>query len=584
MISIDEQVETLAKAVKANATVDSAIQYAKDIVAGEIVAGKKMKQACQRFLTDLEQQDKSGFKFSRKRAERALKFFPLFCCHIKGSLAGQPIVLEDWQAFIIVNIFGWFQKSRAGKWVRRFRYVYIEVARKNGKSTLLSGIALYMMVFDGEGGAEIYCAAVDKDQARIVWEASAAMIEKSLALSSVLKVTRSKYLVELVKNYSVFLPLSRDTKKMDGLNVHCGILDEVHAHPDRKVFDLVKDGMSSREQPLLAMITTAGTNKLGVCFEQRKHVANILSGDTKDKESERYFGAIFDLDDEDEPYDEEAWKKANPCLGKAKLPDAMDSQAALSKISAIARINFLIKDLNRWLDGGIRWIDLEKWKACASNKDFESKEDLRNMPCWLGVDLSIKGDVTALVLVFQGLTQWYVKTELIYPKHSITDLSDEKKQLFKDFVNSGHLTLVNSYMVETDVVEKRITELKCLYNIQEVCLDPWKSHQLTKKLNDKGIEGLHVGQTVKNFSETMQTIDGYIDEKKIVHDDNPMMNWMMGNVEVSMDKNDNIFPYKAENDRENKIDGPTAFFTAMFRAMVSEPEQKSVYDRADVTC
>jgi phage terminase large subunit-like protein len=550
-------------AIERNATVDDAIQYAHDVVNNKIVSGKLLIKACRRFIGDMNRGENSTIKFSRNKATRALNFFPVFCCHIKGELEGEAIILEPWQAFIVVQTFGFFKKNRNGKWIRRFRWVYVEVARKNGKSTLISGIALYMLAFDGEGGAEVWCAAVDRDQAKIVWDAAAAMIELSPALRELLKITRSKYLIELPANYSKFQPLSKDTKKMDGLNVHCGILDELHAHVSRDVFDLVKDGMSSRLAPLLAMITTAGVNKNGICFEQRKYVADILDEES-DTENDAYLGIVFSIDEDDDPYDETAWLKANPCLNISKHIEAMQQSAKLAKISGAARINFLIKDLNRWVDGGIRWLDINAWRKCGG----KLPPHVYDLPCWLGVDLSIKGDVTALVKLFRGDGIWYVETEFYYPKESLKFLPPEHKPLFERWQKDGHLKVMPGYMIDLDKIEARIVELYRLLNIMEVCVDPWKAHQLNFRLAKQNIDALEVGQTVKNFTEVMETIDGYIDSNLIMHDENPVMDWMMSNIEVSIDRNDNVFPRKANDDRNNKIDGGTALFTAGHRAFI----------------
>ncbi|HHZ97632.1 MAG TPA: terminase large subunit [Flavobacteriales bacterium] len=555
------------EAVAKNATVDDAIQYAHDVISKKIVAGKLLIQAAKRFINDLENGESRGIKFSRSKAERALNFFPTFCCHIKGELKGQPIILEPWQAFIIAQLFGFHKKNSRGNWVRRFVWVYIEVARKNGKSTLLSGIALYMLAFDGEGGAEVYCAAVDKGQAKIVWDAAAAMIELNPMLRDLLKITQSKNLVELTSNYSKFSPLSKDNKKLDGLNVHCGILDELHAHRTREVFDLVKDGMSSRHQPILAMITTAGVNKNGICYEQRKYVAAILDEESEE-ENDDYLGVIFSIDDDDDPYDSEAWIKANPCLDISKPKDSIHKSAKLAKVSAGARINFLIKDLNRWVDGGIRWIDKLKWEACG----IELPEFIYDLDCWLGVDLSTKSDLTALVQVFKGEGVYYIKPEFYFPKESLKELPDEQKIIFKRWIADGHLNIMDGHMIDLDKIEERIEQISSEVNIKEVCVDPWKAQQLVCRLDNKDIQTLEVGQTVKNFSSTMETIDGYIDSKFILHDNNPVMAWMMGNVEVSVDHNDNIFPRKANNDRANKIDGATALFTAANRAFIGGGE------------
>ena len=563
MNSNDELIK-YQEAIDKNATVEDAIQYAKDVLSRKIVAGKLLRQACKRFINDLAHGDKRGIKFSYNKAVRALNFFPVFCCHIKGEgLQGTPIILEPWQAFIIVQIFGFFRKNSKAKWIRRFRWVYIEVARKNGKSTLVSGIALYMLAFDGEGGAEVWCAAVDKDQAKIVWDAAAAMVELSPVLRELLKITRSKNLLELTGNYSKFQPLSKDTKKMDGLNVHCGILDEVHAHRTREVFDLVKDGMSSRLQPLLAMITTAGVNKNGICYEQRKYVASILD-EEDDEENDAYLGVIFSIDDDDDPYDETAWPKANPCLNVSKQLDAIQENAKLAKVSVESRINFLIKDLNRWVDGGVRWIEIERWKTCGGELPIE----IYDLPCWLGVDLSVSGDLTALVKLFKGDGIWYVETEFYYPRESLAKLPPEHKAMFKKWEDEGHLNIMEGYMIDLNKIEERIADLYTTLNIHEVCVDPYHARQLTFNLDQLDIEVVEVGQTVKNFTEVIKTIEGYIDSQFIMHDNNPVMTWMIGNVDVIIDRNENVFPIKANDNINNKIDGASALFTAANRAII----------------
>ena len=248
--------------------------------------------------------------------------------------------------------------------------------------------------------------------------------------------------------------------------------------------------------------------------------------------------------------------------------DSIRENAKLAKVSGAARINFLIKDLNRWVDGGIRWIDKVKWEACG----IELPENLNDLECWLGVDLSIKGDVTALLKLFKGDGVWYVKPEFYYPRESLALLPPELKVMFKRWEDEGHLIIMDGHMIDLAQIKDRIVELTSELNIKEVCVDPWKAHQLNHELDKLDIQTLEVGQTVKNFSETMETIDGYIDSKFILHDNNPVMDWMMGNVEVSIDRNDNIFPRKANDDRNNKIDGATALFTAAHRAFIGGGE------------
>lgn len=567
MNSIDESVK-YQNAVDKNATVDDAIQYAKDVLSKKIISGKLLIQACRRFINDLEHGDSRGIKFSRNKADRALKFFPVFCCHIKGELKGEPMILEPWQAFIVVQIFGFHKKNSKGKWVRRFRTVYIEVARKNGKSTLVSGIAIYMLAFDGEGGAEVWCAAVDKDQAKIVWDAAAAMAELNPVLRDLLKLTKSKSLLELTSNYSKFAPLSKETKKMDGLNVHCGILDELHAHRTREVFDLVSQGMGSRVQPLLLIITTAGVNIKGICYEQRQYVARIL--DEEDElTNETYLGVIFSVDDEDDPYDEKQWPKANPCLGIAKTIDAMRINAELSKISCAAKINFLIKDLNSWVDGGVRWINSKEWAALG---ETELPDNLDDLDCWLGVDLSICGDLTAIAQFFKGEGIWYLKTDFYYPQAAIDKLEPEQKAMFEKWIADGYLNVIDGHQIDNRVIKDRIIELCGELKVKEICIDRWNADAMILELNELDYPAIAIEQNTKNLSPAMKQIENLINGSFINHDNNPVMNWMMGNVVTTIDINDNYYPKKADDNRRNKIDGASALFNAACRGFIDGGE------------
>ncbi|EMO7838256.1 terminase large subunit, partial [Morganella morganii] len=338
------------------ATVADGIRYAEQVVAGEIVTGELIRLACQRFLDDLEYGPERGIYFMEERARHILDFYQ-FVPHVKGALAGKPIELMPWHTFILINIFGFviplvdeltgeaqYDDDGDPVLVRRFRTAYNEVARKNAKSTLSSGIGLYMTGADGEGGAEVYSAATTRDQARIVFEDAKNMVKK--AKSSLGRLFEfNKLAIYQERSASKFEPLSSDANNLDGLNIHCGIVDELHAHKTRDVWDVLETATGARLQSLLFAITTAGFNREGICYELRDYAIKVLRGVVED---DTFFAAIYTPDEDDDPFDESIWIKANPGLGVCKRFDDMRRLAKKAKEQIAARPNFLTKHLNMW--------------------------------------------------------------------------------------------------------------------------------------------------------------------------------------------------------------------------------------------
>ncbi|MDM4876448.1 phage portal protein [Escherichia coli] len=338
------------------AKVADGIRYAERVVAGEIVAGEFVRLACQRFLDDLKYGEERGIYFSEPRAQHILNFYK-FVPHVKGALAGQPIELMDWHVFILINIFGFviplvneetgevvMRSDGSGRpvMVRRFRTAYNEVARKNAKSTLSSGIGLYMTGADGEGGAEVYSAATTRDQARIVFEDAKNMVRKARSTLGRL-FDFNKLAIYQEQSASKFEPLSSDANNLDGLNIHCAIIDELHAHKTRDVWDVLETATGARLQSLLFGITTAGFNKEGICYEQRDYAIKVLRGYNSDVEGavkdDSYFAIIYTLDEGDDPFDETVWQKANPGLGICKRWDDLRRLAKKAKEQVSARVN-----------------------------------------------------------------------------------------------------------------------------------------------------------------------------------------------------------------------------------------------------
>ncbi len=393
------------------AKVTDGIRYAERVVAGEVIACEFVRLSCQRFLDDLKHGEERGIYFSEPRAQHILNFYK-FVPHVKGALAGQPIELMGWHVFILINIFGFviplvneetgevvLRNDGSGRpvMVRRFRTAYNEVARKNAKSTLSSGVGLYMAGADGEGGAEVYSAATTRDQARIVFEDAKNMVKKAKPTLGRL-FEFNKLAIYQEQTASKFEPLSSDANNLDGLNIHCGIVDELHAHKTRDVWDVLETATGARLQSLLFGITTAGFNKEGICYELRDYAIKVLRGYNSEVEGavkdDTFFAIIFTLDKDDDPFDETVWQKANPGLGICKRWDDLRRLAKKAKEQVSARVNFFTKHMNIWVTAESAWMDMIKWENCEF---IAPRHELKTYPMWAGVDLAHKIDICAAV-------------------------------------------------------------------------------------------------------------------------------------------------------------------------------------------
>lgn len=560
------------------ATVQAGIQYAEHVLAGEIVAGELVRLSCQRFLNDLENGPERGIYFSEDRAQHVLDFYN-FVPHVKGALAGKPIELMPWHIFILINLFGFviplideltgeqvLDEDGDTVMVRRFRTAYSEVARKNAKSTLSSGIGLYMTGADGEGGAEVYSAATTRDQARIVFDDAKNMIKKSPKILGRL-FGHVKLNIHQERTASKFEPLSSDANNLDGLNIHCGIVDELHAHRTRDVWDVLETATGARLQSLIFAITTSGTNKEGICFEQRDYAIKVLRGVVDD---DTYFAVIYTLDEDDDPFDERNWPKANPGLGVCKRWDDMRRLAKKAKEQIAARPNFFTKHLNIWVTAESAWMDMDRWDKCD---DIASDDELVKWPLWVGIDLANKIDICAAVktwLAPNGHT--HTKSKFWIPEGRLETAPKHISELYRKWADAGHLELTDGDVIDHGYIKAEVEAWVKGESLKEVAFDPWSATQFSLALAEEGIPLVEVAQTVKNLSESMKSVQAEVYGAKIHHDGNPVMNWMMSNVTVKPDKNDNIFPNKSTP--ENKIDGPVALFTAKSRLLVNGGDDK----------
>ena len=547
--------------------VASARRYAEAVVGGEIAACKWVRLACQRQLDDLKRfrGKDSPYRFNPKLTDKQGRSFQPadnLCAfverlpHAKGPLAGQPIHLEPWQVFILTTVFGWVKPD--GK--RRFRRAYIEVPRGSGKSALSSAVALYMLAADGEGGAEVYSLATTRDQARIVFGDAQAMARQSAGFRSRFGVGVGAHNIHVLASGSKFEALSAEGSTRDGLNIHLGCIDELHAHKTRTVYDVVETGTGKRDNSLLWVITTAGSNRSGICYEIRTFVTRLLDGVLAD---DSQFGIVYGLDDGDDWTLEESLIKANPNWGISVRPEVLLPLQAKAMQMPSAVNNFKTKHLNEWVNADTAWMDMRSWDRCAdSGLDIES---YAGQPCWIGLDLASKTDIAALLLVFAHLEidgGFAVFGRYYLPEDTVHATGNSQ---YPGWMGSGRLTVTPGNVIDFSWIEADLIDFASRFAIQAVAFDPFQATQLSTRMLAEGLPMIEVRPTVLNFSEPMKTLEALVLQGKLIHDGDPVLGWMVSNVVAHLDAKDNIYPRKERP--ENKIDGIVALIMALSRAI-----------------
>ena len=551
---------------------EAGYQYANDIDVGTIPACSWVKKACRRFLDDMERGHERGLAFDVDKAQSVLDFYD-HVPHIKGEWAGKPIVPGGWQAFVLINLYGWVWEETG---LRRFKSAYIEVSRKNGKSTFVAPLGLYMLRWDDEPGAEIYSAATSRDQARIVFDTARDMVRNSKLRNHLQAYNHS---VCYEGNFSSFKPLAADSDTLEGKNSSLCLIDELHAHKNRRVYDVLELSCAARSQPLLLVITTAGDDRTGICYEVRNYLTKVLEGVFED---DTCFGLIYTLDDPEQWTNEDLWIQANPNLGVSVKRDDMRRLCQKARQSPSAASEFKRKRLDIWCEGESAYFNMEHWHQCPQVAD---DSHLQTLPCYMGMDLASKLDITALVALFPDEDRHYhLKGRFFLPEAVLdphkTGKSHHIQKLYQTWAEQGWLTLTPGQIIDYKVIRQATLEWAALYDADETAFDPWGATQLATELqDDHGLTMVSVQQSVKNFSEAMKETEAVIIDHRLHHEHSPLMAWMFSNVTARADKNENFFPNKENED--NKIDGPVASFLAMNRALIHQ-QNDSVYENDDL--
>jgi len=545
--------------------IQHAQQYMRDVLDGRIASCKWTRLAVQRQADDLLREPGADWPwvFDEAAAARPCAFIELLP-HIKGKWAreGRLIELEPWQCFILTTVFGWVHRETR---LRRFLEVYEEVARKNAKSTKGSGLLLYMLAADGEHGAECYTAATTRDQARIVFDDARVMAERTPDLRTYLGVAIMQHSLTVAHTASKAAPLAAEGSTLDGLNVHFALLDELHAHKTRAVYDVIDTARGAREQSLLWTITTAGTDRSGICYERRTHITKILDKVIQD---DRVFGMIFTIDDEDDPFDPSVWPKANPNFGKSVLPDEMAAQARKAEAMPSALNNFLTKRLNVWVSGESPWMDMRAWERCG-----RERATLESIPpgakVYIGLDLAQKKDFAALAIAWQmGDGKWGLCIRLYLNDLAIQESGNAH---LSGWARQGHVEVTPGDLTDFDRVADDLRHYCQQWDVQEIAFDPALSMYFAGKLIEEGLPLIEITQRSIFFTPALIQVENMVREGKLVHDGNPVMAWMVSNLVVKQSKfNELMAPTKER--AENKIDGPIAMLMALGRALAQTPD------------
>ena len=451
-------------------------QYIDDVLSGEIPACKYVKQSCQRHVDDMKDGHKRGLHFDPDAGQLVIDFFSILQ-HSKGKWAGEFIQLEPWQQFILWVLFGW--KKEDG--LRRFKIAYNEVARKNGKSTFAAGIGLYMLVADGEEGAEIYSAATKMDQAKIIHQEAIRMVKRSSSLKKRCGVHVNNIHIDATS--SKFEPLGADAKTLDGLNPHAATIDELHAHPDSAVWDVLRSAIGARSQPMMFAITTAGFNTQCFCAQQRAYIEKVLSGSVQDDSA---FGVIYTLDDGDDWRDESVWVKANPNIDVSVSREDMREMMQEAIESAEKRNNFLTKKLNIWTTQHISYFNVAKWNECDTHS--KTIEDFRGRRCMLGLDLSSKLDVTSLVAIFPSDNYYEILPYFYCPEEGAKIRAKKDRVPYLTWAQNKYMTLTPGNKIDTNYIISDIVKIFKTCDVEMLGFDPWGFAAFQDMLTNEGIE------------------------------------------------------------------------------------------------
>ena len=582
-------------------------EYINKVINKELPVCQAAFLAVKRHLDDIEKSKNNDypFYFDEDEAKRPITFIQSLV-HTKGEWANHNIILESWEQFIIASIFGWRRKENK---LRRYKKAYVQVSRKNGKTTFASGIGNYCFFCDSpaEAGVEIYYIATKKDQAKIAWSESERQIRKAKALNKeAITYKQTSTITKKKDTASKSKPLGQDSNTEDGLNPHLVIVDEYHAHPDNELLNVLESGMGARRQPLTFIITTAGFDKTSVCFSEYEYAKQILQGSLNNDE---YFCIIYEPDNikdiwifmseykeklnnnqntqEQEELINNIIFQANPNINISVKDSYLKSRLFEGLDKPAQRTDILTKNLNVWTQASEVWISSDRWLKSYLHQNLNINE-LKGKRACIGLDLATTRDIAAYVLCFDTVDNdpYILLPRFFMPKENIRQRSKEDRVPYELWASQGLITLTNGDIIDFDIIESSILQDAKDFEIIEIAYDPWKAIEIITHLESEGFKMQQVRQSfaVGGLSEGTSLFEKTIDERKLLHGNNPVLNWMISCCEVKTDGRDNYLPVKPDRRRSYKrIDGVVASIMALHRVIKNHFEDtKSIYESEGV--
>jgi len=544
---------------------DYITEYNDKIQSGVIVTSKRVKQLYKQ-LADRIANPSGRYVFDEKRAQRPIDFIQRFCRHSKGEWAGRPIELQLFQKAFISALFGFIDPATG---LRQYREAFFMVGRKNGKSVMLSGIALYMLIGDHEPGAECYSIATRKDQARIIFEEMQNMVNQSPELRALIKKRKSD--LYCPATMSKMQPLGKNSDSLDGLNAHCVVIDELHAVKDRNLYEVMKQSQSARRQPLLIMITTAGTVRECIFDDQYQYAINVLDGTMDDP---TFLPVIYELDKRNEWKNPKYWIKANPGLGVIKKVDDLQTKAARAKTNAKDLKMLLVKDFNIRETATQAWLNFDD----INNTDTFSLEQFRGWFCVGGVDLSLTTDLTAAAVLFidPATEQRFVYSMAWLPADRLDDHVKNDRIPYDIWHKQGLLRLCAGNTINYSDVTTWFLELVNDHGVTPLWIyyDSWSARYWVDEMTATGFNMVRCIQGAKTLSLPMQQMGADLQKHKINYNNNPILKWCLTNTGVQVDRNQNIVPVKSKNAKQ-RIDATMAMLDCYVGLMDHYEELKN---------
>lgn len=530
---------------------DPVTTYARRVRDGKEPAGKWLRLACVRHLSDLEAPKTFPYRWDAGKAMRFFRFSRL-CRHYKGEWAGQRVTLAPWQQFALGSVVGWVHKKTG---LRRFRNGFWEFPRGQGKSTMMALLLLFFTFFDGEGGADGYVVATKRDQAKIVFNVARQMVLRSPALKKHISVKRYNLHADATESHCE--PLGANVDTLDGLRPQIAIADEVHKQATPDLIGVVEDGMGTRLQPFMGEITTAGEDDETSVYGQHLRITQQVLDGTLDVP--QWFGMIAAADPRDDPFAEATWRKANPNYGISVKPEHMAKMAAIAKANPARLVAFCRNYLGLRLEADEAYFSRLHWDQCPR---LPSEEELRAAPCWIGIDLSSSVDLTAAVLVWRLAHGFAVRPYFWVPAANVEDRARRDRVPYDAWIAQGLVTATEGNTINRAVVRRAITALAQEWRPQAIAYDPWNAQEMTQAMQDEdGLPMVEVPQQFSKLSAPTKQLQAAILDHAIAHDRHPAYRWMIGNARVRMDDKENVMLCKKRS--RSRMDGLAATVTAM---------------------